>query len=170
MVASDRPQMGFAIHKQEVESIRNLKKILELRCGVEIEAAALAAERATDAAKNEVIAAAQSFLKTSGPAASQVEDGVAADLRFHRAVNAATGNDYYLGLFNYLGASLRETMLAGRLKAIERGGESRQAVQEHLDVATAISESDTDRAREMMRLHLERSAARLLGNLSWEVS
>lgn len=164
-VANDRSQMGFAIDKQDVESLRKLAQILDLRMGVEVEAAALAAERATDAARQEVAAAAHAFADSSGGGADGVEAGVAADIRFHRAINDATGNDYYLGLFNYLGASLRETMLAGRLKAVERGGENREAVQEHLDVAEAIMAADADAARERMRNHLKLSGLRLLGNL-----
>ncbi|PLS19850.1 FadR/GntR family transcriptional regulator [Neptunicoccus cionae] len=164
-VVSDRPQMGFSIAKQDVESLRKLTQILELRMGLEIEAAALAAERADADAHKEINAAAQAFADSTGSGAEGVESGVAADIRFHRAINDATGNDYYLGLFNYLGASLRETILAGRLKAVERGGESREAVQEHLDVANAILAGDADAARECMRNHLKLSGARLLGNL-----
>ncbi|MGJ8546181.1 MAG: FadR/GntR family transcriptional regulator [Sulfitobacter sp.] len=165
LVSSDRPQMGFAIDKQDVESLRKLRQILDLRSGVEIEAAALAAERGSDLARAEVMAAARAFADAAGGGPERVEHGVAADLRFHRAVNTATGNDYYLGLFNYLGASLRETMFAGRLKAVERGGDSRQAVQEHIDVAQAILDGDADLARERMRSHLLHSSKRLLGNL-----
>jgi GntR family transcriptional repressor for pyruvate dehydrogenase complex len=163
-VASDRPQMGFAIDKQDVESLRKLSHILELRMGMEIEAAAFAAERATDAHRAEIQAAADMF-DNAETGASGVSEGVEADLRFHRAVSDATGNDYYLGLFNYLGASLRETMLAGRLKAVERGGNSRDAVAEHHDIAAAIVAGDSDLARDRMRLHLQLSGQRLLGNL-----
>ena len=92
-------------------------------------------------------------------------EGVRTDLRFHRAICDATGNDYYLGLFNYLGASLRETILAGRLQALKRGGDSRDAVQEHHGIAAAIALRDPVLARERMRAHLEMSSGRLLENL-----
>lgn len=167
-VASDRPQMGFAIDRQDVESLRKLRQILELRIGVEVEAAALAAERASDEARHEVMAAARAFGEVSREGALVVEDGVAQDIRFHRAVAGATGNAYYLGLFDYLGASLRETILAGRLKAVARGGDNSAAVQEHLAVAEAIGAGDSEAAAGHMRAHLKRSAARLLGHLEGE--
>lgn len=164
-VSSDRPQMGFAIDKQDVESLRKLAQILELRMGLEIEAAALAATRASPAEQDEIRAAADVFDRGSGSGMSGVEDGVAADLRFHRAICDATGNDYYLGLFNYLGASLRETMLVGRLQALQRGSDSYDAVSEHHAIAAAITQGNAELARKQMRAHLQLSSERLLGRL-----
>lgn len=73
-VSSDRPQMGFAIDKQDVESLRKLSHILELRMGLEIEAAAFAAERATDAHRAEIEAAADMF-DNAETGASGVSEG-----------------------------------------------------------------------------------------------
>ncbi|MET4102565.1 GntR family transcriptional repressor for pyruvate dehydrogenase complex [Roseovarius sp. MBR-78] len=165
-VASDRPRFGFAIPEDDVESLRKLSQILELRMGLEIEAAALAAARAPDAARIEIKAAADAFERTSGGGTARVPDGVRTDLRFHRAICEATGNDYYLGLFNYLGASLRETILAGRLQAIKRGSDSRDAVAEHHLIADAIAVGEVELARDKMRAHLEMSSMRLLQALN----
>ncbi|KKK86930.1 hypothetical protein LCGC14_2758340, partial [marine sediment metagenome] len=110
-------------------------------------------------------AAAQEFEHDSGGGIPGVQAGVSADLRFHRAVCDASDNDYYLGLFNYLGASLQETMLAGRLQAVKRGSDSHDAVQEHHGIAAAIASRDPDRARAEMRTHLRLSSSRLLGQL-----
>mgnify|MGYP003117242874 CR=1 FL=1 len=164
-VSSDRSRMGFAIAKQDVENLRKLSQILELRMGLEIEAAAIAASRGGEDSIAEIQAAAEAFERASHGGAPGMPDGVGADLRFHRAVCNATGNDYYLGLFNYLGASLRETMEAGRLQAVKRGGECRDAVQEHHGIAIAIVQRDPALARDQMRAHLERSSKRLLGHL-----
>lgn len=164
-VSSDRPQMGFAIGKQDVENLRKLSQILELRLGLEIEAAAIAASRASAAQQAEIQAAADMFDRDSGGGPSGVSAGVGADLRFHRAVCDATGNDYYLGLFNYLGASLRETMLVGRLQAVKCGRDSHIAAFEHHAIAGAIANGDPDLARGRMRAHLQLSSQRLLGHL-----
>ncbi len=164
-VASDRPRMGFAIAEQDVESLRKLSQILELRMGLEIEAAAIAATRGTDAARADIESAADAFDRASGGGAAGVAEGVRTDLRFHRAICDATGNDYYLGLFNYLGASLREAILAGRLQAIRRGSDSRDAGQEHHGIAAAIARRDPMLARERMRTHLELSHDRLIKSL-----
>lgn len=167
-VASNRPRQGFAIPECDMESQRKLAQILELRMGLEIEAAAIAALRATPEARTEIQRAAEAYDQTNQSDGPAVATGVSADLEFHRAVCVATGNDYYLGLFNYLVASLRETMLAGRLQALKRGGESRDAVQEHYDIAASIAEGDAERARQRMRDHLQMSSARLLAQLKTE--
>lgn len=164
-VSSDRPRQGFAIPERDVESLRKLAQILELRRGLEIEAAAIAATRASDEARADIQRAADAFDRASDGKAPAVATGVSADLRFHRSICEATGNSYYLSLFNYLVASLRETMLAGRLQALKRGSESRDAVQEHHDIAASIAQGDAERARERMRAHLKMSSARLLAQL-----
>lgn len=164
-VSSDRPQMGFAIDKQDVESLRKLSQILELRMGLEIEAVAIAASRASAEKRAMIQAAADVFDRDSGGGPPGVSAGVGADLRFHRAICDATDNDYYLGLFNYLGASLRETMLMGRLQAVKRGSDSHDAVDEHYAIAAAITKGDPDLARKQMRAHLQLSSQRLLGDL-----
>ena len=164
-VSSDRPQIGFSIDKQDVENLRKLSQILELRMGLEVEAAAIAASRASTEMRAKIQAAADVFDRDSGGGIPGVSAGVGSDLRFHRAVCDATGNDYYLGLFNYLGASLRETMLFGRLKAVKRGSDSHDAVSEHYAIAAAITQGDPDLARDQMRKHLQQSSQRLLGQL-----
>jgi GntR family transcriptional regulator, transcriptional repressor for pyruvate dehydrogenase complex len=166
VVSSDRPRMGFAISDHDVESMRNLSQILELRMGLEIEAAALAATRSDDRARAEILSAADAFEQANGGGAAGVAHGVSTDLRFHRAICDATCNDYYLALFNYLGASLRETILAGRLMALKRGGESHEAIQEHHGIAAAISMGDPDLARDRMREHLKMASKRLLASLN----
>ncbi len=165
-VFSDRPRIGFAIPKQDVESNRKLSQILELRIGLEIEAAAIAAIRGDAKGHANIQAAADAFDMSSGGGTLGVGQGVSSDLRFHRAICEATGNDYYLSLFNYLGARLRETILAGRVQAIKRGSDSSDAVAEHHLIAAAIAEGDPVRARERMRAHLELSSKRLLDSLT----
>lgn len=165
VVSSDRSRMGFAIAEQDVESMRKLSHILELRRGLELEAAAIAAMRSDADGRANIQAAADAFDQASGGGEQGVADGVSTDLRFHRAICEATGNDYYLSLFNYLGASLRETMLAGRLQANKRGSDSHEAVAEHHLIAAAIANGDPALARVQMRAHLEMSSKRLLDSL-----
>lgn len=166
-VASDRPRAGFAIGEDDVGSMRSLGQVLELRLGVEIEAAGIAARRRGPEDVTALHAAAAAFAKHQRHRPEEAREGVEADLGFHRAVCAATGNPYYLGLFNYLSASLKETIEAGRWRALERGGDSREAAEEHRIIAEAIEAQDEGEARRAMRLHLELSRDRLLGQL-WD--
>ncbi|SIS51641.1 FadR/GntR family transcriptional regulator [Paracoccus saliphilus] len=164
-VSSNRSRMGFSIDEQDVDNRRKLAQILELRLGVEIEAAAIAAIRRDNADLEQIHAAVSAFAAVQKFGPEQVRAGVDADLQFHRAICVATQNDYYLGLFNYLSASLRETIEAGRNRSVERGGDSREAAEEHRAVAEAIEAQDSLAARKLMRKHLELSSARLLGHL-----
>lgn len=164
-VSSNRSRMGFSIDEQDVDNRRKLAQILELRLGVEIEAAAIAAIRRDNADLEQIHAAVSAFAAVQKFGPEQVRAGVDADLQFHRAICVATQNDYYLGLFNYLSASLRETIEAGRNRSVERGGDSREAAEEHRAVAKAIEAQDSLAARKLMRKHLELSSARLLGHL-----
>ena len=59
-------------------------------------------------------------------------------------------------------------MLAGRLQALKRGGESRDAIQEHYDIAASIAQGDAERARQRMRDHRQMSSGRLLAQLKTE--
>lgn len=164
-VSSNRSRMGFAIDERDVDNRRKLAQILELRLGVEIEAAAIAALRRDDDDLEQIHAAVAAFSAVQMFGPEQVRAGVDADLQFHRAICVATQNDYYLGLFNYLSASLRETIEAGRNRSVQRGGDSREAAEEHRAVAEAIKAQDSLAARKLMRKHLELSSARLLGHL-----
>ncbi|MGR3481455.1 FadR/GntR family transcriptional regulator [Salipiger marinus] len=165
-VASTRPRMGFAIDMSDVANLQKLSQVLELRLGVEIEAAAIAATRRTPEDLAELDAAVERFSAQQRHSPENARDGVEADMRFHRALCEATGNAYYLSLFNYLSASLQESIEAGRLRALERGGDSREAAEEHRAIAEAIRAQDASAARRLMRRHLVLSRDRLLGNLS----
>ncbi|SET32280.1 FadR/GntR family transcriptional regulator [Paracoccus homiensis] len=164
-VASNRPKSGFAIDSRDVDSRRKLAQILELRLGIEIEAAAIAAQRRSQADLDSINRAVEEFAAVQRFDPGRVRDGVDADMAFHRAICVATQNEYYLGLFNYLGASLHEVIEAGRLRSAQRGGDSREAAAEHHTIAAAIKAQDGMAARKLMRRHLALSRDRLLGHL-----
>lgn len=164
-VASNRPKSGFAIDIRDVDSRRKLGQILVLRLGIEIEAAAIAAQCRSDADIDSIYHAVDEFAAVQRFDPGRVRDGVDADMAFHRAISVATQNEYYLGLFNYLSASLHEVIEAGRLRSAERGGDSRKAAAEHRAVADAIRAQDGKAARRLMRLHLTLSRDRMLGQL-----
>ncbi|MSU89120.1 FCD domain-containing protein [Rhodobacteraceae bacterium 2CG4] len=165
VVASDRPRRGFAIDADDMANLRKLSQILELRLGLEVEAAALAARRRGARDLAEIAAARDAFRQAAAAAAPDIRAGVAADLRFHRAICAATGNDYYIDLFACLSASLRETVAAGRQQAIRRGGAGRAAAAEHDGILHAIEAGDAIAAGAQMRRHLTDASDRLLGQL-----
>ena len=72
---------------------------MELRAGIEVEAAALAAARATAAARRRVGKA----LAAIDAALRRGEGAIDEDFAFHRAIAAATGNPQFLHFLGYLG-------------------------------------------------------------------
>ncbi|MCA0920845.1 FadR/GntR family transcriptional regulator [Pseudooceanicola nanhaiensis] len=166
-VASNRSRLGFSIDAGDVDNRRTLGQILELRMGIEIEAAAIAARRRTEADLDTIREAVEAFAAQQRHSPENARAGVEADLRFHRAICEATRNSYYLAFYDYLSASLRETIEAGRERALQRGGDSREAAEEHRSIVEAIAEQDMFAARKRMRKHLELSRDRLLGQL-WD--
>lgn len=137
----------------EARTRSDVVAILELRIGIEAEAAALAAERRTDAQLT-AIREAQAALGE----AAQADSGVAqADFLFHLAIAEATGNHYLCDLTEYLGPLLIPRMRM-RLKPSEGTDTNLAAAQaEHRAIVDAIDASDPVAARQAMRQHLTRS-------------
>jgi DNA-binding FadR family transcriptional regulator len=147
----------FRIDRSSAESMRAVLEILELRRGVEMEAAGLAASRRTQAQLAEIRRAARELDRL--PHAS--EDGADADAAFHRSIARATGNAHLVALWDFIGRFLR-----GAIR-ITRSFESRDAALvaqvrgEHETLVDAIARRDSGAAREAARHHLEMVEARI---------
>ncbi|MEV0386443.1 FCD domain-containing protein [Nonomuraea sp. NPDC050643] len=139
-----------------VRSLSDRLHLLELRRGVEVEAAALAAARRTPAALAAIDAALRRMARVRGSASDAVE----ADFAFHRAVAVATGNRFYLDLLDTLGAGAITRPYAG---AERDPGHLGHVLTEHERVRDAIAAGDALGAAAAMRTHLDASRARLSG-------
>jgi GntR family transcriptional repressor for pyruvate dehydrogenase complex len=133
--------------------------VFELREAVEEAAASLAALRRTTAG----LAA----IERAHEALAAVEDwdgaaGVAADIEFHRAVAAATGNARFTGFITFLGNSLAEAIRAARAAASVPDGTRRVTIGEHARILAAIQAGNAAAARRAARAHL-RGARRRMG-------
>ncbi|NJP94513.1 FadR family transcriptional regulator [Nonomuraea sp. FMUSA5-5] len=130
--------------------------LLELRRGIEVEAAALAATRRTPAALTAIDAALRRTATVRGGASDAVE----ADFAFHRAVAAATANRFYLDLLDTLGPGAITRPYAGPDPDPAHLG---QVLGEHRRIRDAIASGDALGAAAAMRTHLDASMARLQG-------
>lgn len=137
--------------------------VLEVRMGIEIEAAGLAALRRSssqDAAIEEAWNEFRRLLKLGIPTGKT-------DFAFHRSIAAATNNPFYIEVLDSLGSRTipcdvsspwgTESVLSYEYQA--------KLQQEHLQILRAISAQDADAAREAMRDHLSRSQARYRARL-----
>lgn len=139
----------------------SVRGILELRMGLETQAAALAALRRTDAQLQQMREALDDYQDSLGSHDSSVEP----DVRFHQLIAQATGNTYFTDVIQHLGNSV---IPRSRINAQERGDVDlvqlgRLANLEHEAVLKAIRRQDPDAARAAMLLHLSNSLERMTG-------
>jgi len=137
--------------------------VLEVRMGIEIESAGLAAERrngAQEAAIQEAFFEFDRLLEIDQATGKT-------DFAFHRAIAAATNNPFYVEVLDALGERTIPCDITspwGTDSVLSRSYQ--QGLQrEHHAILLAISAGDGDRARAAMRTHLSNSQARYRARL-----
>lgn len=145
------------------ETMRALAAIvetLEVRAAFEIEAARLAAQRASPAQATEIGLCCEEM--RDAPTADAAE---AADLAFHKAIAAATNNSRFVQLFDFLGARTipRAQLRKLRLAPAPPPGYGALILGEHQEIRDAIRAGDADAAGDAMRRHLRTSQDRYVG-------
>ena len=126
---------------------------LECRRMIEIEAAALAAGRATpdDVGRLEGCLEAMEAAVAQRRARDQEREYHAADVAFHLALVQATGNDALVSLVRRIDGAL----LAARYPLARPAYRRTRAIPEHEAILDAVREGDAAAAREAMRAHLD---------------
>jgi DNA-binding FadR family transcriptional regulator len=133
-------------------------EVMELRASIEAEAAGLAAERGSVAARRRIGKA----LTAIDAAIERGESGVDQDFAFHRTIAEATDNPQFAHFLKYLGRFIipRQSI---RVAAHRPEGQRTYLVmiqREHRAIFAAIDAGDAVAARNAMRQHLANSQAR----------
>ncbi len=138
--------------------------VLEVRMGIEIESAGLAALRRSNSQEAAIQEAWNEFgrlLKSGNPTGRT-------DFSFHRSIAAATNNPFYIEVLDALGSRTIPCDVASPW-----GTESVLTYEyqvglheEHRRIMNAISAQNADGAREAMRDHLSRSQDRYRARLA----
>jgi DNA-binding FadR family transcriptional regulator len=141
-----------------------LRDYLECRRLLEIQASALAAERAGPAAEEPLSEALARMRKSAEMPASPTAESLfhQADLEFHRAIIDATGNSALAGLVERIHAAL----LTARYPLARPEYRLERALPEHERIARAIVAADPDAAKEAMSAHLDTIAGYLEDELT----
>jgi GntR family transcriptional regulator, transcriptional repressor for pyruvate dehydrogenase complex len=149
---------AFRIEPQQLATLRDVVAVLELRIGIESEAAGLAAQRRSDANLAAMRAAVQAF----AAAVEEGRDAVAADFQFHSEIARATQNEHFAGLMATLGAQIIPRARLEPADAIDpqRQAYLRRVNAEHESIVDAIAAQDAEAARAAMRTHLANSRER----------
>lgn len=159
-VAGDMRKRPFRIQADELQSIDNVVRIMELRMGVEIEAAGFAAERRTKKDLEHL----QQTLVLFAESVERGEDAVAADYQFHRSIARSSGNDYLVSFLDFLGWHIipRRNVQVEVLRSRAELKYLRRVLTEHESILTAIRSQNPRSARAAMRRHLAKGRERYL--------
>ncbi|HUG62232.1 MAG TPA: FadR/GntR family transcriptional regulator [Methylomirabilota bacterium] len=155
----DHPASAFAAISQDIgHKVSMALNVLEVRMGIEIESAALAAERRNSAQEAAIQEAFFEFerLLTQRQATGKT------DFAFHRAIAEATNNPFYVEVLDALGSRTIPcdvTSPWGTESVLTLEYQS-GLQREHLVILNAISAGDPDAARDGMRAHLTASQHR----------
>lgn len=162
-VRDDAGVAPFRLGDADLMQAGNMIKGLELRIGIESEAAALAAERRNAADLKAMKAACD----TMEDAVKHATRNTLADFEFHCAVAAASHNEHFSGIFNYLGETLMPRMRRTTHAVDDKTLSTLLARvnKEHLAILEAIEAGDADGARAAMRAHLIASKDRTLAKM-----
>ena len=157
-VSAEPTRAPFRIDPDRMQSLGDILNVMELRLGVEIESAGLAAERAGKLQVRAIGAAFEAIGRASDAGKSAVDE----DLAFHRAIAESTGNPEFARFLQFIGRHLIPRRTVSGLP--ERMGGRRAYLAliqgEHRRIFEAIRRRDPRAARDAMRRHLTRSLDR----------
>ena len=157
---------GLRLFTSETNKISDIIEELELRIGIEVEAAALAAVRSSPAQEVEIQSQVDLFetLVAQGRPTDEV------DFQFHMAIAAATNNARFRMFLEHIG---RRMIPRVKFRSVMGGvdplpSRDEPILREHREIAQAIMARDPDRAREAMRRHLVTGIKRYRSLTSWK--
>jgi GntR family transcriptional repressor for pyruvate dehydrogenase complex len=155
----DHPSRAFGALGLEIGTkISIALNVLEVRMGVEIESAGLAAERRNGAQE---AAIQEAFFEFDRLLALNEATGKT-DFAFHRAIAAATNNPFYVEVLDALGERTIPCDVTSPWGTDSVLSHAYQVglQREHLAILKAVSAQNPDAARTAMRTHLSNSQAR----------
>jgi DNA-binding FadR family transcriptional regulator len=155
----NHPTAGLGMLAAEMGSrVSTALNVLEVRLGIEVECAALAALRhnpSQEAVIQEAFFEFERLLRLDQPTGP-------ADFAFHRAIAEATNNPFYVEMLDALGKRTIPCDVTSPFatELVQSLDYQRSLQREHHAILSAISAGDADAARAAMRAHLSRSQAR----------
>lgn len=156
-VLDPKSSAAFRLARADGNPAEGVLRIIELRCGIEAQMAALAAQRRTAAGMAEIKRA----LKAIDRAVAAGGDGVNEDLAFHMAISHATRNPYYTDLLGMLTRALHDAIRVTRSNEAQRADLTEAVRAEHEAICTAILARDPDAARAAALDHMENTLSRI---------
>ncbi|RYX94370.1 MAG: FadR family transcriptional regulator [Comamonadaceae bacterium] len=157
VVLDPRSSAAFRLGSPDDNPAGGVLRIIELRCGIEAQMAAMAAVRRTASEMADI----QRALKAIDRAVAQKGDGVAEDLALHMAISRATHNPYYTDLLGMLTRSLHDAIRVTRSNEARRADLTDEVRDEHKAIVVAIQARDAEAARVAALHHMESTFSRI---------
>ncbi|MAB01037.1 MAG: GntR family transcriptional regulator [Stappia sp.] len=152
----DAPRLlPFEISPIPDDAVQDILQILELRLSVELEAAAMAAERRSDAQLDQIREALERIRAEGNGQSGPM------DFDFHLAIARATNNPYFEKFLTFLGPQIIPRLRINAIGAkVQSGAYNDKLQEEHGAILEAIEKQDAAAARDAMRRHLSGSLMR----------
>ncbi|SFQ51532.1 DNA-binding transcriptional regulator, GntR family [Nitratireductor indicus] len=139
------PRRGFFVRTLEASDLRD---IYELRIGLELHAASLAVERATD--KDIELLERQMRRLYDMADADSIEAQIFEDFAFHRMLCMASGNARLIRVYDEIAMEMRAGItLIGKLY-----DDPHRMAETHEPIMSALRDRDGERLREALRYHI----------------
>lgn len=166
-VADDFEFKSFKINSDELETVEDLRSVMELRIEMEVGGAAMAARRRT----YEQLEKLGTILDSMKNAVDDGEAFTSCEEQFHQIIAEATHNPHYRDFMQFLAHRIRAS-LAAEVAAPRNKKTLRKNIREYENIYQAISLGDPDKARRAAWYNILRTAERLglRGLQGWEES
>jgi GntR family transcriptional regulator, transcriptional repressor for pyruvate dehydrogenase complex len=149
----------FSVTAAQLATLQDVVEVLELRVGLESEAASLAAMRRTP----EQLQRMRIQLDRMAQALAQGRDAIDADFSFHLEIAQATHNPRFVHLLEALGTTIiprARLPIDADPNGEQQAAYLRRVHNEHESIFEAITAQDAEGARATMRMHLVNSQRR----------
>jgi GntR family transcriptional repressor for pyruvate dehydrogenase complex len=145
------------------DDIAGFLRFIEARIPIETTAAKLAARNRTESQLQRIVEAHEHIAYQF--ASDTITPKI--DLEFHGAIAAATGNEFYVDLFEFIREKLTQFMMLS-LKLTRTGSQERAltVIAEHKQILDAIRTQDSEVAEVAMHLHISSARRRLIDRQS----
>ena len=139
----------------------DLQEILDVRRGLEVEAAALAAIRGTEEQFAKIKKAHEKLVEVNKAGWIGVDE----DYLFHYQIILAAGNAIFRDMFQAVSQKLKEAIRISKMQSMKIEGMWQQAYREHEEIMEALFQRDAESAAKAMRSHLLRNEGKIWANL-----
>jgi DNA-binding FadR family transcriptional regulator len=159
-ISTEALTWSFLLGKNEIFELVTLREVIEQRCIEDMVDKVRHAPKDAEDTLKELDGQLEKMRRAL--TANLIEDQIVADYEFHRAIIRSSGNEVFIGVYQTLGAFIREEIEKTNADETTRNS----AVLEHEGLLQAIKAGDTARSLAVYREHLRNTRQQLAQSLN----